>query len=190
LKEPGSYFTDTPPDATRIDSNQQVNEMTKGPPLLLPIATSRRHAAARGVAVAAAALVTGCYDYIESPTGGFAPDAQVRAILTDAGSSQLGVILGPRVTSIDGRVERAGADSLVLRVSRVALFNGAESEWNGERVGVPMSAVGSVRERRLDRPRTVLAILVVGGAVVAGWLSQHIGSTPEPPIGGGPTVAQ
>jgi hypothetical protein len=164
--------------------------MTNRPWLLVPIATSRRRAAARGAGVAAAALLTGCYDYIESPSGGFAPDAQVRATLTDAGSAQMGAVLGPRVTSVDGRVERAGTDSLVLRVSRVALFSGAENEWNGERVALPASALGSVRERRLDRPRTVLAVVILGGAVVAGWLSQHIGSTPEPPVGGGPTTAQ
>jgi hypothetical protein len=148
---------------------------------LLPPRRSRR-----AIAVAAAAALNACYDYIAPPGGSPVANTEVRASLTDAGSVRMAPLVGGRVEAVDGRVERADADSLVLYVTRTTLSDGSESGWRGERVGIPVAAIATVRERQLDRPRTILAAVAGTGLVVAIWLSQHPGRSPAPPVVVGP----
>jgi hypothetical protein len=151
----------------------------------------RLQSCGRSIAVATATVLTSCYDYLPPPSGASVHGSEVRAALTDAGSVQLATAIGPRVTSLDGQVERADGDTLVLHVTSMTLANGAESGWGGERVAIPTPLIASLRERQLNRSRTVLAAVVGTGAVVAAWLTQHVGSTPRGPVViGSPPVGQ
>ena len=153
----------------------------------LPAALPRR--CGRAMAVAAATALNSCYDYLPPPSGTSIPGSEVRAALTDAGSVQMAAAIGPRVASLDGQVERADGDSLVLHVTSMTLANGAESGWGGERVAIPASLVASLHERQLNRSRTVLAAVLGTGVVAAAWLTQHVGTSSRGPVVGGPPSA-
>ena len=134
------------------------------------------------ITIVSAVTLGACYDYLPMPSGEPQPGVEVRAMLTDAGSLQLSPLIGPRVESLDGTIVRADRDSLVLRVKNLTLMSGEENGWSGERLGVPASAVASVRTKQLSRTRTVLAALVATGGVVALVVGNHGGG--DPPSGG------
>lgn len=91
-------------------------------------------------------------------------------------------LLGPRTATVDGQVERANVDTLVLRVRSVTLMSGAANGWGGEQIAIPMSAIATVRERQLNRSRTTLAAISATGLVIALLLSQRLSSSAEGPI--------
>jgi hypothetical protein len=134
------------------------------------------------VALLAATTAIGCYDYVAPPTGAIPPGADVRAALTDAGSAQMSNLLGPRTATVNGQVERANVDTLVLRVQSVTLMSGEANGWGGEQIAIPMSAIATVRERQLNRSRTALAAISGTGVVIALLLSQRLSSSAEGPI--------
>jgi hypothetical protein len=134
----------------------------------------------------AAAMLSGCYDYLPSPSGTPQAGVEIRAELTDAGSLMLAPIVGPRVASLDGTVERAGSDSLVMRVRGLTMMNGEQNGWSGERLAIPTSAVSTVRQKQLNRTRTVIASVVAIGVVAAALIAGHGGNSDAPPIAGEP----
>jgi hypothetical protein len=119
--------------------------------------------------VGSAWLLNACYGYVPS-TQPPSSDAQVRVTLTDAGTAALVGAVGPSVELIDGRVISANADSIILGVTMTTSRRSIETDWRGERIAVPRSAVASVGVRRLARARTALAVaggaaLLIGGAI-------------------------
>jgi hypothetical protein len=155
----------------------------------MPSPLSRRYRVAMAAVVVA--MLNACYDYLPPPSGTPIVGTAVRAALTDAGSVQLATAIGPRVASLDGQVERADGDSLVLNVTSMTLANGTENAWGGERVAIPSSLISSLRERQLNRPRTLLAAAVGTGLVVTAWLTQHVGNSARGPVViGTPPVGQ
>lgn len=110
----------------------------------------------------------GCYRLspIEST-----PDAgrEVRVDLTDAGSTRLASLIGPRIESLDGRAVQATDSSLVLAVSATIARSGMSVHWSNERVDVPRTAIARVRGRQLDRKRTwLMAAVGVVGVIAIG----------------------
>jgi hypothetical protein len=134
--------------------------------------------------IAAATMLSGCYDYLPAPSSAVPPGGEIRAVLTDAGSLQLAPIIGPRVASLDGTVERAGSDSLVLHVRGLTMMNGEENGWSGERLAIPAAIVSSVQVKQLNRTRTVIASVVAIAAVAAALIASHSLSSDTPLIQG------
>lgn len=118
----------------------------------------------------AAAMFTACYDYSAPATPGVSPASEVRLTLTDLGSAELAAQVGPRIESVDGRVRRATADTIVLAVTRTVGRDGREAEWRGELVAVSTRQVATLRERRLSPVRTAVAVAAGVGVVVAALL--------------------
>lgn len=117
----------------------------------------------------------GCYQYTPVRTDAPPPGTRVRVELTDAGSVELASKVGPRVEAIEGVVRSASADTLPLAVSLTVDRAGRESDWKGESVLVPRSAMASLRQRTLSRGRSVAAFGVVLGLVVAAAIGSNLG---------------
>lgn len=160
--------------------------MTSQSKLAVLHARFRRPRQPWAIAAVAATLLSSCYEYAAPVSGVAVPGTDVQATLTDLGSAQLGGLIGPRVVSLDGRLERAGGDSVVLVVRKLTLMNGGENAWGGERLAIPASAVSSIRERQLNRSRTAIGIAVGVGGLITALIAQHVARSSEPPITGAP----
>src|SRR5256884_14395 len=110
------------------------------------------------MAIAAACLTAGCYNYspLTQPTP--EPGASVSVTLTDAGSVDLARYLGPSVFVVRGRYVGTDDHGLVLSVSSVELVRGDEVAWAGERVTLPDDRIASVQVRQLSKRRSVLLV--------------------------------
>ena len=139
--------------------------------------TGRPRAGARALVCGCAALLGACYDYVPQVAQQPALGSEVRLTLTDLGSVAAASAVGPRVESIDGRIARISADSVVVAATQTTQRGGAENTWNGERVALPRSAVASIGVRRLSASRTALAS-AAGVAVVVGTIvGFHVGGS-------------
>ncbi|MBV9774494.1 MAG: hypothetical protein JO040_11120 [Gemmatimonadetes bacterium] len=143
-----------------------------------------------GGAMLAASLLSACYTQTPVGTGAEpAPNAHVVVQLTDSGAAEMTRWLGPGVASVEGDVGAVRADTLELLVSSTQQRNGELSLWKGEPVSFPRSALASVYERRLSRSRSYALVgAFVAGAVIVGRIF-GLGTTSDPPGGGG-TVPQ
>ena len=110
------------------------------------------------MAIAAACLTAGCYNYgpLTQPTP--EPGASVSVTLTDAGSVDLARYLGPSVFVVRGRYVGDAEQGVLLSVSSVELVRGDEVDWKGEQVTLPKSAIASVQVRQLSKRRSVLLV--------------------------------
>ncbi|MEO6525117.1 MAG: hypothetical protein ABIP93_00690 [Gemmatimonadaceae bacterium] len=138
------------------------------------------------ITIGVASVLGGCYNYLPVPSEMAQAGAAVRVNLTDAGSIVMTSLVGPRVTSLDGYIDRAGSDSVVLRVRRVTNMRGEENAWAGERLAVPATTIASVQQRRLSTTRTVLAAMIGAGILTAAVVAAGTGGGGEPPVIGGP----
>ena len=107
----------------------------------------------------------GCYAY--APVTGVKPllGNDVRVALTDSGSAALRSSIGPFVTTIDGHLVADSADTYFLNVSRTIGRNGAETDWENERVEVPRAFVRELTMRQFAPARTAVASGIMGGAL-------------------------
>ena len=127
----------------------------------------------------------GCYNVQPVATPDAAVGARVVATLTDAGSVGIASQVGPRVMEVEGVIQQVTADTLQLGVVRTIDRSEIESLWNGETVRIPMSGIGSLRERQLStRKSVVAAALVVVGALLLAMAASGIGVFDDG--GGGP----
>jgi hypothetical protein len=133
--------------------------------------------------VAAVAALQGCYKYVPvgAPTA-VSPGMEVRAELTDSGTVVLAPQVGPSVYQIDGRLLTRTEDELVLAVDEVTSRRSELAQlWNGERVTVPSAAIGTLRTKKLSRPRTALTTAAIFAAVAG----LYIAFDPAGTFGGG-----
>jgi hypothetical protein len=137
-------------------------------------------------AIGAASLLSGCYSYLPVPSAVARPGAEVRVLLTDAGSVAMAPLIGPRAITLDGVIDRTGGDSVVLRMRRVTNMGGEESAWAGERLAIPASTIASVRQKQLSGTRSALAAAVGAGVLTAVILASGSGGGGEPPVVVGP----
>jgi hypothetical protein len=105
-----------------------------------------------------------CYTYRPLETPAPAPGDRVSAQLTTEGSRDLTGQIGPEVLHVEGNVLSADSTGLELEVREIESYRGIRSDWHGERVRLPSSAVAGMQERRLSIGGTTL----MGGVVVAG----------------------
>ena len=122
----------------------------------------------------------GCYVY--GPAGRPAREGQrVEAFLNDRGRSELGRFVGAGTRSIDGDVTALGDSSLTISVKRSRSIDGAESEWTGEQVALPLAMLDSVRVRRVSFARSalVVGIAAAAGVLIRGAFSGGVSGGPQ-----------
>ena len=105
--------------------------------------------------------------------------------VNDRGRVALADSIGPSVDRIEGEVRSWSDSTFVLSVAAVEYLSGGRNAWSGETLTVPTGAVGQLRERRFSRGRTVAAVAVGVGALLAVVLSRDLvgggGVSKEPP---------
>ncbi|AHG90189.1 hypothetical protein J421_2652 [Gemmatirosa kalamazoonensis] len=127
----------------------------------------------RGRRVAAsllgAAALAGCYAQVPAPLDGAgpAPSGDVHVVLSPQGTSSLVTSLGPRATALEGRVVNRADSSITMIVRSVARSTGTQEDWPGDQLTLPLSAVQTMRVRKLSVGRTVA---FSGIAAVAAFL--------------------
>jgi hypothetical protein len=113
-----------------------------------------------------ALLVTlaACYTYRPVETPAPAPGDRVSAQLTTEGSRDLTGQIGPEVLHVEGNVLSTDSTGLELEVREIESYRGIRSDWHGEKLKLPHSAVAGMQERRLSVGGTTF----MGGVVAAG----------------------
>lgn len=118
-------------------------------------------------------LAMGCYS-LQPVAGNPLPlGAQVGVAITDAGRVALGGTMGPEISLIEGRLVQKDSSEYVVAVSMIHLLRGGNQVWTGERVRIKSEHVVSVKERKLSRGRTAIAV-GVSVAVAAWFIRQSI----------------
>lgn len=112
----------------------------------------------------AAASQTGCYTYFVPETVRPAPGRTFAFSLTDYGRAALAEGVGAGTDRIEGVLVGNSDTTYTASVARVVNIRGAVARWNGEVVSFQRQYVATVRERRLSKSRTAIA---VGGATAA-----------------------
>ncbi|HEX6308599.1 MAG TPA: hypothetical protein VFZ69_10455 [Longimicrobiales bacterium] len=153
----------------------------------------RRNHARAGIAGLLLMLqLTGCFTYVPV-TGTAVPEgSRVALAVTDRGRVALAEPVGPGVRRIEGDMMSMTDTSVVLSVSSIQYMDLAvPARWAGERLEISRDYIGEMRERRLSRSRTWLAIglgalAAVGVAFVAieGFGGDGIGDRPDDPGNG------
>lgn len=144
--------------------------------------------ASRPLALACAALLAGCYEYIPSASPASLVRQRVQLVLTDSGAVALAGRIGPSVESLEGTLLGDSAGTYLVSMLMTRARNGAESDWRGERIGVPHALVASFQERRFSPSRTALAggIAAVGVVgITAGLRGAGMGGQGGPGPGNG-----
>lgn len=106
----------------------------------------------------------GCYAAVPLDTPAPQPGRELVVQLTDAGSENLARFVGPRATEIRGRYLGGPPDTLRVAVLGVTMRNEEERFWQEEQLGIPRTAIATLRERRLSRPRTAGVVMLAAAA--------------------------
>ena len=109
-------------------------------------------------------LLAGCYTYRPLPSVAPAAGERVSAQLTDQGSRDLAGQIGPDILHVDGEVAAVDSGGFELVVRQVESFRGIQSDWNGEKVRLPKSAVAGIQQRQLSLGGTGLMSGVLAAA--------------------------
>jgi hypothetical protein len=113
---------------------------------------------------------TGCYEYNGTVVDRVQPGQTVHVVLNPSGSAALASTIGPNATTLDGRILRGDPGQLTLAVTQIERSVGPEEFMRDEAITFPMQSTSSIAVRRLDRPRTYLAI----GALLASVFLAHV----------------
>jgi hypothetical protein len=137
----------------------------------------------RAAAVLAAALVcSGCFTYVPAPLDTVPPGGEVRVHLTREGvAADLARVAGEESPSVDGTLVRGDRDQLVVRVPVAIQATGILTRSLGQDVTIPATRISQLERRQLNRPRTALALVGGGAALVAVLLSFGQG-VPDPEL--------
>lgn len=153
-----------------------------------------RFLAAAGIASVLASS-TGCYTYPARATSEVTPPALVTVDVTDVGRVELSDQMGTEVKRIEGQVVQRSDSALRLMVTEVSFLNGTSNKWQGQEVTIRPIDVKSLSQRTYSRQRTLLAMLALGGVLVAtvatkGFTTLFSGDPSKDPNGGGPPPDQ
>ena len=108
--------------------------------------------------MAAAVALSACFYRTALRETAVAPGTAVRVTLTNQASQDLIDLLGDKVHTLDGRVVRSGADSLVIAVTRVVRVDDSAVVWQGERVALSRMPLAVVDRRHMSLPATALLV--------------------------------
>ena len=112
----------------------------------------------------------GCYESVPVQVNTVQPGTKIRVTLTDAGTDSLARYLGPGVQTVDGKLISASDEKLALGVTSVAMRSGQDQYWKGETVAIPRSALATVQQRKINKPKSLL----LGGALIAALASLRL----------------
>jgi hypothetical protein len=115
-------------------------------------------------------VLCGCYESVPIEINRIEPGTKIRVTLTDAGTDSLARYLGPGVQQVDGKLISTTDSRLSLGVSSVAMRSGQDQFWKGETVAIPRSALATVQQRKLNKPKSLL----LGGALIAALASLRL----------------
>ena len=111
--------------------------------------------------------VCGCYESVPVQLSQVQPGTKLRITLTDAGTDSLARYLGPGVETVNGKLINTSDSRLSLGVTSVAMRSGQDQFWKGETVAIPRSALATVQERKINKPKSLL----LGGLLIAALAS-------------------
>ena len=111
-------------------------------------------------------LQAGCYSLAPREGTAVQPGTRVVATLTDQGSEAVASQMGPRIAIVEGTVGTTSPTEWELFVISSEKRDGIGQSWNGERVMVPVSAMATVREKKVDQNRSILAAGALAGAAL------------------------
>lgn len=152
---------------------------------------SRSRGAARRRASAVLALAgvsTGCFSYVPAQPQALVTGKEAQVRLSLDGTRDLTTTLGPEVRFVRGVVDRATADTVVLRVRELQLIDGQVTTSTGTTVAIARQQMADLERRTLSPGRTVVAAgLALGAIIVVYVAARPRGSQGEIlPPGGGP----
>jgi hypothetical protein len=114
-------------------------------------------------------MSTACQVYTPVQPSPAVAGKDVRVTLTQGGSAELASTLGAPADVLEGRLVEASDSLLVVSMKSLTRTNGVEDSWNGESVRIPARDVSRVETSQTSRVRsTILAVALVGGAILAG----------------------
>ena len=133
--------------------------------------------------VAGTMLQVACYNYLPLRRSGLVPSSYLAVTLTESGSEELALYLGPNALVVRGRYLSATERGLAIAVESVESRRGDLAHWAGETVVVPGEFVRQVEQRSMSPSKTVL----LAGAAVAAFViaSQAFGPASGGGLGGG-----
>ncbi|MCC6770127.1 MAG: hypothetical protein IT360_02855 [Gemmatimonadaceae bacterium] len=143
---------------------------------------SRRWACAT---LALAVLSTGCFTYVPAVPEALREGMNAQIQLSLDGSRDVLGVLGTDVRLVRGIVQSSSADSVVLRVMDVQLFDGQVTSSNGTVVSFGRQQMAEMKRRVHSAGRTAAAVGLAIGAIVVVYVSAGSGSgggiEPPPP---------
>jgi hypothetical protein len=111
--------------------------------------------------------LAGCYRYVPADRAGLASGMHVVIDLSAAGREHVRPTIGEFVTTVEGNVAQASADSLTLSlVSVLRRGDLGPSTWNGETIHLAAADMERVRRSELSRGRTTVAAASLSAAGV------------------------
>jgi hypothetical protein len=115
-------------------------------------------------ALVLSSMLCGCYTYRPLISPEPVAGTRVSAELTAKGSQDLTGEIGPAIEHVEGEVLRVDSAGIEMSVLQVEGFKGIQSDWNGEPVVIPRTAVAGWQQRRLSVGGTGF----VGGLALGG----------------------
>jgi hypothetical protein len=112
----------------------------------------------------------GCYESVPIQLNTVQPGTKIRVTLTDAGADSLARYIGPGVDQVDGKLISMTDDKLALGVTSIAMKSGQDQYWKGETVAIPRSALATVQQRKVNKPKSLL----LGGVLIAALASLRL----------------
>ena len=64
--------------------------------------------------------------------------------------------LGPGVQTVDGKLISTDESKLALGVNSISMRSGQDQYWKGETVAIPRSALATVQQRKVNKPKSLL----------------------------------
>jgi hypothetical protein len=119
------------------------------------------------VLVFAALSAAACYRYVPAVESPPKVGDDIRAHLTAEGTQNLATTLGADIVAFDGKLLSDENGVLRFSLTQTRARSDRRTNWTGETVQVPASAIARTELRTLDRPRTIRATLASAAGGVA-----------------------
>lgn len=115
------------------------------------------------------------------------PGERVSVVLVPSEAPALAPLLGPDAASVQGKLTALAPADMTIALTQIARGSGPEQFLSDQPVTLPRQSAASIAVRRLDRPRTLLAVVGIAAAIVAGQVfinqSGINGAKSGPPVG-------
>jgi len=115
-------------------------------------------------------VLCGCYESVPIQLNSVQPGTKIRVTLTDAGTDSLARYLGPGVQTVDGKLISTDESKLSVGVTSISMRSGQDQYWKGETVAIPRTALATVQQRKVNKPKSLL----LGGVLIAALASLRL----------------